>query len=486
MSVSAVGSTVSFEKGSIVPVVLCGGSGTRLWPLSRSLYPKQLVALQEEQTLLQSTVARVAGQGFGAPLIVANEEHRFLIADQLEAVGSEPLAILLEPQGRNTAPAIALAARFLIERDPDALMLVMPSDHLIGNPALFKQSVQSGAIAARNGALVTFGAEARSPETGYGYIEAGGTDEGAPGVLKVARFVEKPDADTAERYVESGHHYWNCGIFLFRADTYLRELERQEPDVAAAVGAAMESVSLDGPFVRPSAAAFAESPSISIDYAVMERTDAARVVPVDMGWSDVGSWNSLWEIAPKDSNGNALTGDVLPIDTEGSLIRSDGSFTVATVGVKDLIVVATRDAVLILPRGRAQDTRLVVEELKASGHESIMLHPRVHRPWGTYETMDSGPRFQTKRIVVKPGAKLSLQKHHHRSEHWIVVSGTAEVTVGEKVFLLQENQSTYIPAGEVHRLANPGRVPLHLIEVQCGTYLGEDDIVRLEDTYGRR
>lgn len=482
---SSVRDTVGIDDGSIVPVILCGGSGTRLWPLSRSLYPKQLVSFQEEQTLLQSTARRVTGKGFAKPLFVANEECRFLVADQLEEIGAEPAAILLEPEGRNTAPAIALAARWLADRDPEALLLVMPSDHVIGDHGAFLRAIEQGAAAARDGALVTFGAEARSPETGYGYIEAGAKDAEAGGALIVERFVEKPDVETARTHVASGRHYWNCGIFLFRADTFLAELARDEPAVESAVSRAMSEATVDGRFVRPAAEAFAESPSISIDYAVMERTKRARVVPVDMAWSDVGSWNALWEIASKDANGNAVTGDVLPIDTEGSLIRSEGGFAIATVGIRDLVVVGTRDAVLILPRDRAQDTRLVVEELKRSGHPSIDIHPKVHRPWGTYETMDIGERFQTKRIVVKPGAKLSLQKHHHRSEHWIVVKGTAEVTVGEQVSLLQENESTYIPAGTVHRLANPGRVPLHLIEVQCGPYLGEDDIVRLEDTYGR-
>lgn len=477
-------SAVEGQGRSIVPVILCGGSGTRLWPLSRSLYPKQLVSIQEEQTLLQSTVRRVQGQGFASPVIVANEEHRFLIVDQLEAVGEGNSAIILEPEGRNTAPAIALAAELAAATDPHALLLVMPSDHLIEDSGAFRRAVEAGRAAAEQGGLVTFGAAARSPETGYGYIEAS-PETSRHAARNVARFVEKPDLSTAETYVASGRHYWNCGIFLFTAKAYLEELDRFAPDIACAARKAMDHAAPDGVFLRPQAQAFARSPSISIDYAVMEKTNRAQVVPVDMGWSDVGSWNSLWEISPKDSDGNALSGDVLPIDTQDSLIRSDGSVTIATVGVKDLVVVATRDAVLILPRDRAQDTRLVVEALKERGRDSVMQHTQVHRPWGTYETMDSGQRFQTKRIVVKPGAKLSLQKHHHRSEHWVVVSGTAEVTVGEKTFLLQENQSTYIPAGEVHRLANPGRVPLHLIEVQCGPYLGEDDIVRLEDTYGR-
>lgn len=478
-------SSAEEQGGLIVPVILCGGAGTRLWPLSRSLYPKQLVSLQEEQTLLQSTVRRVSGQEFAKPVIVANEEHRFLIVDQLASIGAETGTVILEPEGRNTAPAIALAAQLIAADDPDALLLVMPSDHLIGDVTAFQRAINEGRAAAEAGALVTFGAAARSPETGYGYIEASSDRLPGENARAVARFVEKPDLATAASYVASGHHYWNCGIFLFTAKAYLAELRRLAPDVANSAATAVEGAVPDGVFLRPNAQAFARAPSISIDYAVMEKTDRAKVVPVDMGWSDVGSWNALWEISSKDVHGNALAGDVLPIDTHDSLIRSDGSLTVATVGVKNLIVVATRDAVLILPRDRAQDTRLVVDALKEQGRDSVMQHTQVHRPWGTYETMDSGHRFQTKRIVVKPGAKLSLQRHHHRSEHWVVVSGTAEVTVGENTFLLQENQSTYIPAGEVHRLANPGRVPLHLIEVQCGPYLGEDDIVRIEDNYGR-
>ena len=469
----------------IIPVILCGGAGTRLWPLSRSLYPKQLVSVQEEQTLLQSTVRRVAESGFARPVVVANEEHRFLVADQLKAVGAEVSALVLEPEGRNTAPAIGLAACWAAANVPGALLLVMPSDHLIGDVEAFHQAVRTGTRAAEQGALVTFGAHAVTPQTGFGYIEAGPADEEADGSRPVLRFVEKPDAASARAFVASGNHYWNCGIFLFRAESYLDELHRLAPEVHTAVASAMDGATADGLFLRPDPAALAEAPSISIDYAVLERTDHSRVVPVDMGWSDLGSWNSLWEVSSKDARGNALSGDVLPIDTDNSLVRSDGKMTVATVGVRDLVVVATRDAVLVLPRDRAEDTRLVVDALERQGRDSAMQHTQVHRPWGTYETMDSGHRFQTKRIVVKPGAKLSLQKHHHRSEHWVVVSGTAEVTVGDKVSLLQENQSTYIPAGEVHRLANPGRVPLHLIEVQCGPYLGEDDIVRLEDTYGR-
>ena len=478
----------SVDQGAslpIIPVILCGGGGTRLWPLSRSLYPKQLVSVQEEQTLLQSTLRRVVDGSFAKPVIVANEEHRFLVADQLKAIGAEVSAVVLEPQGRDTAPAIGLAARWAAANAPGALLLVMPSDHLIGDVTAFHRAVKMGTQAAEEGALVTFGAHAEAPQTGFGYIEAGAAEDQGDGTRPVVRFVEKPDSESAQGFVASGNHFWNCGIFLLKAESYLDELHRLAPDVHKAATSAMDRATADGLFIRPEPAALADAPSISVDYAVLEWTDHARVVPVDMGWSDLGSWDALWEVSPKDSRGNALSGDVLPIDTDNSLIRSDGSMTVATVGVRDMVVVATRDAVLVMPRERAEDTRLVVDALQQQGRDSAMQHTQVHRPWGTYETMDSGQRFQTKRIVVKPGAKLSLQKHHHRSEHWVVVSGTAEVTVGDKVSLLQENQSTYIPAGEVHRLANPGRVPLHLIEVQCGPYLGEDDIVRLEDTYGR-
>jgi mannose-1-phosphate guanylyltransferase/mannose-6-phosphate isomerase len=466
-------------------VILSGGAGTRLWPLSRSSCPKQLLPLAQAQTMLQATAARAAGPGFAAPLVVAGEAHRFLVKDQLEEGGVAPAAILLEPEGRNTAAAIALAALWIVQQDKDDIMLVMPSDHVIGNISAFHRAIERAMPLARAGALVTFGIEAASPETGYGYIEAGDAIPDAEGAFAVASFTEKPNAEAAQDYLSRGNFFWNAGIFLFRASAFLEELEAHAPEVAQACGEAMGRIELDDLFVRPDAAAFLRSPGVSIDYAVMEYTGKACVVPVEMGWSDVGSWDALWEIAPKDGDGNAAQGDVIAVDSRNSLLRSEGNVTLAAVGIEDMVVVATRDAVLVAPRSRAQDTKKVVEALERAGRENHLNPSKVHRPWGSYETTDEGARFQTKRIVVKPGHKLSLQMHHHRSEHWIVVTGTARVTIGEEVRLLQENQSTYIPAGTAHRLENPGKIPLHMIEVQCGAYLGEDDIVRFEDSYGR-
>ena len=464
-------------------VILSGGAGTRLWPLSRSSCPKQLLPLAQPQTMLQATAARAAGPGFAAPLVVAGEAHRFLVKDQLEEGGVAPAAILLEPEGRNTAAAIALAALWIVQQGLDDVMLVMPSDHVIADTAAFHRAIETAMPLARAGALVTFGIEADRPETGYGYIEAG--EPTAQGAFKVARFVEKPNAATAAEYLARGNFFWNAGIFLFRASAFLEELEAHAPAVAEACGEAMGRLELDGLFVRPDAAPFRAGPGISVDYAVMEHTVRAAVVPVEMGWSDVGSWDALWQIAPKDDDGNAVQGDVIAVDTRNSLLRTDRHVTLAAVGVEDMVVVATRDAILVAPRARAQDTKKVVEALEQAGRDDHREPAKVHRPWGSYETTDSGARFQTKRIVVKPGHKLSLQMHHHRSEHWIVVTGTARVTIGDEVRLLQENQSTYIPAGTAHRLENPGKIPLHMIEVQCGAYLGEDDIVRFEDSYGR-
>lgn len=418
-------------------------------------------------------------------MIITGEEHRFLVREQLDEVSSDPEAIILEPEGRNTAPAIALAAYYDAAENPDQLLLVMPSDHVIGDVGSFLAAVEAGIPAATDGAIVTFGIQPVRAETDYGYIEAASGGSPSDQVRQVLRFVEKPDLEAAERYWSSGNHFWNGGIFLFRAGTLLEELTRYSPEIASSCETAMSKVARDGIFLRPDPEAFGRSPSMTIDCAVMEKTERAWIVPVEMRWSVVRSWDGLWEISDKDENSNALSGDVFALENSGSLIRSECEATIAALGVKNLVIVATRDAILVLPRDRAHDAKTLVGALRAAGIEKDSLHPQVHRPWGSYETVDRGNRFQTKRIIVKPGEKLSLQMHSHRSEHWIVVEGTARVTVGEQVRLLQENQSTYVPAGTVHRLENPGKIPLHLIEVQCGPYLGEDDIIRLEDDYGR-
>ncbi len=470
----------------IWPVLLSGGSGTRLWPLSRTLYPKQLLPLAQEETMLQVTALRAVDPAhYNKPIVVAGEDHRFLIEGQLKACKLPPAAIILEPEGRNTAAAIAAAAEWLVKKDPDAVMLVMPSDHVITRPAVFQAAIDTALPAVIAGGLATFGITPSSPQTGYGYIQMGSNMTAVQNVKTVLRFVEKPDIATATGYVVDGSYVWNSGIFLLGVKAYLAALQHHAPGIAKAVADAMAEASTDGCFVRPAATHFKASPNISIDYAVMEKTDKACVVPVDMGWSDVGSWDSLWDIGIKDAAGNVSVGDIKAIDCENSLMRSEDGATVAAIGIKDMVIVATRDAVLVAPRDRAQDVKLAVDALKADGRELHKFHSIVHRPWGTYQTTDLGERFQTKRIVVNPGAKLSLQMHHHRSEHWVVVRGTAKVTLGENVFLLQENQSTYIPVGTIHRLENPGQIPLDLIEVQCGPYLGEDDIVRFEDSYGR-
>ena len=475
---------MSQKTGQMVPVILSGGSGTRLWPLSRKAMPKQLLALVGENTMIQDTVARARGDYFSAPLIISNQDHRFVVAEQLRAQGIEGARIILEPIGRNTAPAAAIAALQVSSEDPEALILLMPSDHVVLDQPAFLAAVTAARQAALGGALVTFGIKPSSAQTGYGYIKAGTALVGAPGALTVERFVEKPDRATAEGYVASGNYFWNSGMFLFRAATFLEELERLQPRMLESCRSALQSAHRDMDFIRLDETAFASCPSDSIDYAVMEHARSAAVVPVEMGWNDVGSWQSLWDIAERTGEGNALQGDVLIEKVRNSYLRSDGPL-LAAVGVEDLIIVATKDAVLVSHRDASQDVKKIVEQLDGAGRQHHILHPRVHRPWGTYEGVDSGKNFQVKRIVVNPGAKISLQMHHRRAEHWIVVQGSALVTCDDRQFVLEANQSTYIPLGAKHRLENTGTLPLQMIEVQSGDYLGEDDIVRFEDTYGR-
>jgi mannose-1-phosphate guanylyltransferase/mannose-6-phosphate isomerase len=469
----------------IHPVILSGGSGTRLWPMSRTLYPKQLLSLLGRDSLLQQTVRRVADrQGFAAPLLVANEEHRFIIAEQLREIAALPRALLLEPVGRNTAPAACIAALALTETEPDPLMLVMPSDHTIADLAAFAGAVERAATAARAGALVSFGIAPHRAETGYGYIRRGGELDCAEGVFAVAEFVEKPGPEQAQTYVASGQHSWNSGIFFFPARVYLDELERLRPDMVAACRNALATAQRDSDFIRLGREAFAACDSDSIDYAVMEHTRRAAVVPVSMGWSDIGSWDALWEMGAKDQRGNSIEGNVVAEETRNCYLRSEAGL-VAAIGIEDLVVVATADAVMVAPRNRTQDVRKLVARLVKDRRDEADALPTVHRPWGTFTSLHNGHRVQVKHIMVKPGGKLSLQMHHHRAEHWVVVQGTAKIRRGDQEIMLSEDQSTYIPIGTAHRLENPGKIPLHLIEVQSGSYLGEDDIIRLEDSYGR-
>ena len=461
------------------PVLLSGGSGTRLWPLSREAYPKQFLPLAGDDTMVQATWRRVEALADLAPIVVANEEHRFLVAEQLRQVGAPVPAILLEPVGRNTAPAIAAAALQAMAGGADPLLLVLPSDHVVRDVAGFQRAVREASSAAEAGALVTFGVVPDAPETGFGYIQA----EAGDGLRQVLRFVEKPDAATARSYLDAGGYYWNSGMFLFRASRYLEELARFRPDIVDAVRAAHAAARHDGDFVRLDKDAFSACPSDSIDYAVMEKTADAKVLPVDIGWNDVGSWSALWDVAERDADGNAHHGDVIAVDSRNSYAYAQR--LVALVGVDDIVVVETDDAVLVARKDKVQEVKQVVARLKQEQRSQAVLHREVHRPWGSYDSVDNGGRHQVKRIKVKPGAALSLQMHHHRAEHWIVVSGTAKVTRGDETLLLSENESTYIPLGVKHRLENPGKVPLELIEVQSGSYLGEDDIVRFEDVYGR-
>ncbi len=464
---------------TLQPVLLSGGSGTRLWPLSREAYPKQFLPLGGEQTMLQATWLRIGDLSATAPIVVAGEEHRFLVAEQLRQIQAPTPAILLEPVGRNTAPAIAAAALQAQQGGNDPLLLVLPSDHVVRDAEAFRRAVREAVPAAEAGALVTFGIVPSGPETGFGYIQAAA----GQGVRKVLRFVEKPDLATAQTFVEDGGYFWNSGMFLLRASRYLEELGRFRPDILAAVEKAFAEAARDGDFVRLDKAAFAACPSDSIDYAVMEKTDAAMVLPSEFGWNDVGSWSSLWDVSAQDEAGNACRGEVIAIDSRNSYAWAQRM--VALVGVEDLVVVETADAVLVAHKSKVQQVKDVVSRLKSEGRTQAVLHREVHRPWGSYDSVDVGACFQVKRIKVKPGARLSLQSHKHRAEHWVVVTGTARVTRNDEIFDLCANQSAYIPIGATHRLENPGAEVLELIEVQSGDYLGEDDIVRYEDQYGR-
>lgn len=478
------------------PVILCGGSGTRLWPLSREQYPKQLLKLCGDHTMLQATALRLQrmplqdGDCLLPPLLVGNEEYRFLIAQQLQAVGVAHAPLLLEPCGRNTAPALTLAALRAIADGSDPVLVVMPADHIIQDEAAFCAAVGDAVSIARDGKLVTFGICPSAPETGYGYIRLGESIAGGKGNL-VAEFVEKPDRVTAEAYLASGNYLWNGGIFVMRASTWLAKMESCRPDIARAMEAAFAGREADRDFLRPDRVAFTASPSDSIDYAVLEKlagvennTGEVAVVPLAARWSDLGAWNALWEIGERDAQNNVLMGDVLAVGTRNTLAVAE-SRLVACVGLDDAVVVETADAILVANKAQIQSVKELVGQLRESRRSESHVHRKVYRPWGWYDSIDVGERFKVKRIVVSPGAALSLQMHHHRAEHWVVVSGTARVTRGEEVFTIAENQSTYIPLGTVHRLENPGMLPLEIIEVQSGSYLGEDDIVRLEDTYGR-
>lgn len=470
----------------IHPVIMAGGTGSRLWPLSRQLNPKQFLKLTDGPlSMLQSTVARLYGMDAQKPLLICNEEHRFLAAEQMRQSGHEDSCIILEPCGRNTAPAIALAALQLCENadGDDPLMLVLAADHLIKDVEAFQAGVAKAVPLAKEGKLVTFGIVPHQPETGYGYIHRG--NELAADCYSVDGFVEKPDIRTAETYLASGEYLWNSGMFLFGARQYLTELELHRPDILSACRASMTDTSADLHFIRVNSELFAKCPSESVDYAVMEKTDHAAVVSLEAGWSDIGSWSALWDVSDKDSNGNSLSGDVIAHQTQNTLVRAD-SRLVATIGVDNLVIIETKDAILVAHKDKVQDVKAVVEQIRSDGRHEHMNHREVYRPWGIYDSIDSGLRYQVKRITVKPGAKLSVQMHHHRAEHWVVVSGTARVTNGEKTYLVTENQSTYIPIGQVHSLENPGVIDLELIEVQSGSYLGEDDIVRYEDRYGRK
>ena len=468
----------------MIPVILSGGSGSRLWPLSRKQFPKQFLALTGDDTLFQQTIKRLRLPGMQPPLLVCNQEHRFIVQEQLKEQKLETQATLLEPFGRNTAPAVAIAALKLLAEGRDELLLILPADHVLEDQAAFEAALQLAQKAAEHGEMVLFGIPASRPETGYGYIRSMADDSLPRGVVRVQSFVEKPDEERARAFVESGDYFWNSGMFLFRASRYLEELKQHEPDIYDTCLLALERSTIEDDVVLIDAATFECCPDNSIDYAVMEKTSRACLVPLNAGWNDVGSWSSIWDVHAKDSNGNVTKGDVMVHNSRNCLVHGNGKL-VSVIGLDNIVVVETKDAMMIAHRDHVQDVKTVVKQLDAQGRSETQNHCEVYRPWGSYDSVDMGGRFQVKRISVKPGATLSLQMHHHRAEHWIVVSGTAEVTCDNKVFLLTENQSTYIPMTSVHRLSNPGKIPLEIIEVQSGSYLGEDDIERLEDVYGR-
>jgi len=481
---------MSNTKLHVQPVIMAGGSGTRLWPLSRAGFPKQFLVLSGNNSLFQQAVERLNGLADAQTellptLVVGNEEHRFLVLDQLREVQTEPGAVLLEPMGRNTAPAVTLAALQALSAGRDPVLVVTPADQTVTAPQAFQAALQQAVQQAAQGAIVVLGITPDRPETGYGYIKAEPHGE----TWNVAQFVEKPDAETAARYVADGRYFWNGGMFVLRASQWMKALETFRPDIAAATRKSFDARRTDNQFVRPGKEEFAQVPAESVDYAVMEKCPGSaftlQMVPLDAGWNDLGAWEAVWQVADKDAHGNAFQGDALIEDSRNTLVHAT-SRLVSVVGMSDVVVVETPDAVLVADRARSQDVKHIVNRLSATQRAEQNLHRKVHRPWGWYDSIDMGPRFQVKRIMVKPGASLSLQMHHHRAEHWIVVSGTAEVTNGEQVILLAENQSTYIPLGQTHRLANPGKVALEIIEIQSGSYLGEDDIVRFEDTYGRQ
>ena len=477
------------NANNIIPVIMCGGSGTRLWPLSRAQFPKQFLPLVNDTSMLQDTLDRLPSR-HQAPVFICNEDHRFLVAEQVKQTNNTKATILLEPKGRNTAPAVALAALNALTADEDPLLLVLAADHVIKDIEKFHQAISAATVAAVKGKLVTFGIVPTHAEIGYGYIQKGNKHKEQQDaqqendIYQVAKFVEKPNIETAQGYLESGDYLWNSGMFLFKASRYIEELEKFRPDILSVCRASMAKVEKDLDFTRPDRESFLQCADESIDYAVMEKTADAIVVPLDAGWSDVGSYSALWEVCQQDAQHNVIKGDVIAHDTSNSYIHSQNKL-IATLGVDNLVVIDTPDAVLIANKDKVQNVKEIVNELKAQKRSESTIHREVYRPWGKYDSVDTGERFQVKRITVNPGAKLSVQMHHHRAEHWIIVSGTAKITLDEKTFLLSENQSTYIPIGVVHALENPGKLPLEMIEVQSGSYLGEDDIIRFEDRYGR-